>query len=57
MIIYVSVHHGNTAKIAQIMAEVLNAKLVKPNQVNIDELLNYELIGFGSGIYFCRVPL
>ncbi len=51
LLIYVSIHHGNTEKIAKEMAEVLNAKLVKPNEVNINELSKYDLIGFGSGIY------
>ncbi len=52
LIVYVSIHHGNTEKIANEMAEVLNAKLVKPNEVNISEIFKYDLIGFGSGIYF-----
>lgn len=51
LLICVSIHHGNTEKIAKAMAEVLNAKLVKPNEVNINELSKYDLIGFGSGIY------
>ena len=51
LLIYVSIHHGNTEKIAKAMAEVLNAKLVKPNEVNINELSKYDLIGFGSGMY------
>ncbi len=51
LLICVSIHHGNTEKIAKAMAEVLNAKLVKPNKVNINELSEYDLIGFGSGIY------
>lgn len=51
IIIYMSVHHGNTEKIARVMAEVLDAKLVKVKEVNINELSEYDLIGFGSGIY------
>ena len=51
LIICVSIHHGNTEKIAKAMAEILNAKLAKPNEVTMDELSNYDLIGFGSGIY------
>ena len=52
LIIYNSIHHGNTEKIAKAMANVLEAKLVKPSQVDITSLLKYDLIGFGSGIYF-----
>ncbi len=51
LIICVSTHHGNTEKIAKKMATVLNAKLARPDEVNISELPDYDLIGFGSGIY------
>ena len=52
LIIYASIHNGNTEKIARTMAEALDAKLVKPNEIKINELSEYDLIGFGSGIYF-----
>ena len=52
LIIYMSFHHGNTEKIAKKISEVLNAELKKPNEVNPEELSKYDLIGFGSGIYF-----
>jgi len=52
LIIYESVHHKNTEKIAKAMAEVLKAELKKPQDVNIDSLKDYDLIGFGSGIYY-----
>lgn len=51
LIIYVSIHHNNTEKIARVMEEVLNAGLVKPDEVNINKLSEYDLIGFASGIY------
>ena len=51
LIIVYSYHHGNTEKIASAMAEVLSAPIKKPNEVDITELTEYELIGFGSGIY------
>lgn len=53
LIIYVSVH-GNTKKIARAMAEVLDAELRKPGELNPDDIKSYDLIGFGSGIYFGR---
>lgn len=34
------------------MAEVLKAKLVKTEEVDLNSISQYELIGFGSGIYF-----
>ncbi|PJI08189.1 MULTISPECIES: flavodoxin family protein [Clostridium] len=52
IIIYESVHHGNTEKVARAIGEVLKAELVKPQDVNINELKDYELIGFGSGIFY-----
>lgn len=54
LIIYQSIHHGNTEKIAKKIAEVLGADLKKPNEVKPEDLAAYDLIGFGSGIYFVR---
>lgn len=54
IIIYESVHHGNTEKIAKTIAEILKAELVKPKDINIDKLKDYDLIGFGSGIFYGR---
>ena len=51
LIICQSVHHGNTSKIATAMADELGAKLVKPSQIDVKGLAQYDLIGFGSGIY------
>ncbi|MFZ2975132.1 MAG: flavodoxin family protein [Candidatus Moraniibacteriota bacterium] len=51
LIICQSIHHGNTTKIAGVIADVLEAKVKKPFEVSIEELANYDLIGFGSGIY------
>lgn len=51
LIICVSMHHGNTEKIAKAMAEVLDAEIKKPSEVNIEEITKYDLIGFASGIY------
>ena len=47
-------HHGNTEKIASAMADVLDAELLKPHEVDIGALPGYDLIGFGSGIYCAR---
>ena len=52
LIIYQSIHHGNTKKIAQAMAEVLDAEIRKPSEIVIEEIKKYHLIGFGSGIYW-----
>jgi len=52
LIIYTSIHHGNTEKIARAMAEVLGAKLMRTHEADINCISEYDLIGFGSGIYF-----
>jgi flavodoxin len=52
LIIYVSVHHGNTEKVARVMANVLDADLLNVKQANVGTLAQYDLVGFGSGIYF-----
>jgi flavodoxin len=52
LIIYVSVHHGSTAAVAHAMAKVLHADVLVPEEVNERTLRGYDIIGFGSGIYF-----
>ncbi|MEA2098104.1 MAG: flavodoxin family protein [Patescibacteria group bacterium] len=54
LIIYASIHNGNTEKIAIAISKTLDAKLIKPNEIEINKLSEYDLIGFGSGIYFGR---
>ncbi len=53
-IIYKSIHHGNTKKIAEVMAKTLKADLFDLKDVNMDVIGKYDLIGFGSGKYFLR---
>jgi flavodoxin len=52
LIIYISVHHGNTERVAKVMANILDADLLQMKQVDASMLEQYDLIGFGSGIYF-----
>jgi len=54
LIVYMSIHHGNTEKIAREMAKVLEADLKKPYEASARDLDEYDLIGFGSGTYFYR---
>ena len=51
LIIYSSLHHGNTEKVGKAIAEELRADIKKVNEVDTNTLNNYNLIGFGSGIY------
>ena len=52
LMIYISVHHGNTEKVAGTMANILDADLVQVKQADAIMLERYDLVGFGSGIYF-----
>jgi len=51
LLIVVSYHHKNTEKIASVFARVLEAETRTPKQIRPEELQEYDLIGFGSGIY------
>ena len=51
IIIYRSLHRGNTEKVAKAMAEAAGARLEDARNVGPGDLAGYELIGFGSGIY------
>jgi flavodoxin len=41
----------NTEKIAKVMAKVLDAQIKWPDKIKPQELQEYNLVGFGSGIY------
>ena len=51
LVIVFSYHHNNTEKIANACANVLGAEVKTPQQVRPEEIAEYDLIGFGSGIY------
>jgi len=51
LLVLYSYHHNNTEKIANVFAKVLDAQIRTPQQINLEELQEYSLIGFGSGIY------
>ncbi len=51
IIICESVSHGNTLSVANAMAEVFGAKVVKPEEFDPATVNDYDLIGMGSGIY------
>ena len=54
LIIYVSISHANTKRIAKAMAEILDAPLLEPEEVDVNTLAEYDLLGFGSGIHYNR---
>jgi flavodoxin len=55
LIVCVSIAHGNTGRVAERMAEVLHAEVVEPEAVDLEALHQYDLVGFGSGVYFMAV--
>ncbi len=52
LIVCTSKSHGNTRRVADRMAEVLGAEVVDPESVDPGKLGEYDLVGFGSGIYY-----
>ncbi|MBN1778541.1 MAG: hypothetical protein JW811_10540 [Clostridiales bacterium] len=44
-------HHRNTLKVARAIADTLQAQIVAPNEAKPEALPEFDLIGFGSGIY------
>jgi flavodoxin len=51
LIVCQSIHHGNTMRIAEAMAAVLDAEIRKPPEVDHEGITECDLVGFGSGIY------
>jgi flavodoxin len=51
LVVLFSYHHNNTEKIANVFTEVLGAQIKTPQQIEPEELQDYNLIGLGSGIY------
>ncbi|MFW6105481.1 MAG: flavodoxin family protein, partial [Chloroflexota bacterium] len=43
---------GNTERVAKVIADILDADLLQVKKTNVSMLEQYDLIGFGSGIYF-----
>jgi len=54
LLVCVSKYYGNTKKVAQSMASVLEAQVLEPKEVSESLLSGFDLVGFGSGIYFAK---
>jgi flavodoxin len=52
LIVYMSVHHRNTEKVAKVIAEASKADIIDLNLNENVDIAGYDIIGFGSGIYF-----
>ncbi len=55
LIIYHSEHHQNTEKIAKAIAIKVGAEIIKAKDINPIDLDNYDILGFGSGVYHGRL--
>ena len=50
LIVVYSYHYNNTQKVAQSMAKVLDAPVKSPKNIALEDLSQYDLLGFGAGI-------
>ena len=53
-IVYASVHHRNTEKLAKNIAEECQVDLIDAVKQPDADLSSYDIIGFASGIYFSK---
>jgi flavodoxin len=53
-IVYKSIHHGNTRRLAEAIAAALGAELYTVAEAATLDASQFDLVGFGSGIYFYR---
>lgn len=53
-LIYASVHHGNTRKLAEVLSAELSSDLFSVEEAQTVNPSRYDLMGVGSGIYFGR---
>jgi len=51
LLVVFSYHTMSTMKVAKVMAEVLTAPIKTPQEMTPEDFQNYDLVGFGSGIY------
>ncbi|MBI5458682.1 flavodoxin family protein [Methanobacterium sp.] len=54
ILVLYSYHHHNTEKIANVFVKVLDAEIKTPQQIKPEKLQEYDLVGFGSGIYSAK---
>ena len=54
VIVYSSVHHGNTEKLVKSIAEECQVDLIDAVKQPVADLSSYDTIGFASGIYFSK---
>lgn len=52
VVVYKSIHHHNTEKVARAMAEAIGADCFSLEESSPHYVKEFDLIGFGSGIYY-----
>lgn len=56
VIVCASVMHGNTRRVADVMAQALGgADVVPPEEADLTALVGADLVGFGSGVFYGRL--
>ncbi|MDX3540582.1 flavodoxin family protein [Streptomyces sp. MB09-01] len=55
LLVCTSVSHGNTRRVAEAMADVLDARVVAPQEAAAADPAGYDLVGFGSGVFSQRM--
>ena len=54
LIIYASIHHKNTEKIAETIASELQTKAIPFFEAKEKDLQKANIVGFGSGVYYSK---
>ncbi len=54
LVICKSIAYGNTHRLAEALADELNAELKEPKEISPKKIKDYDIVGFGSGIYGFR---
>lgn len=52
IVVYKSIHHHNTARVARAMADAVGAECRSLEETEPGSIRDYDLVGIGSGIYF-----
>ena len=50
LVVVFSYNHNNAEKVAKVFANVFDAQIITPKQVDPEDFQEYDLVGFGAGI-------
>jgi flavodoxin len=53
-VVHLSIHHQNTVRIAEAMAQSIQARLLTISEARDLEATKWDLVGLGSGIFFSK---